>query len=195
MKRKYDSSRRAASAARTRQAIIEATVRMHGKGITALSAVAHEAGVSLPTVNKHFPTREALFGECTRHVAENLDYPLPDELAAIADRAERLHKVVWHVFTLHEKTFGQTWTGYKLEDESPVMASAMAGYEQLTKSLADVLLRDQAAFAEVVRAMLSPLAYRALRVKEGLDFETAVAQTTSALAKILDVSIPVSAHQ
>ena len=143
MKRKYDSSRRLASAAHTRQTIVETAVKLHGQGITSLSVLAAEAGVSLPTVNKHFPTREALFGACTRHVAESLDHPLPETLAAIADPAERLHKVVWHVFALHEATLGQMWTGYKLADESPVLAVALAEYEQLINSLVDVLAGDQ----------------------------------------------------
>jgi len=195
MKRKYDSSRRAENAARTQQAIVEAAVKLHGQGIVALSAVAEEAGVSLPTVNKYFPTREALFTACTRHLTESLEYPLPETLAAIADPAERTHTVVWHVFRLHEQTLGQMWTGYKLEDESRVLAAAVVHYEQIVNSLVDVLLRDQEDFAAVVRAILSPLAYRALRVKEKLDFETAVDQTTHALAKILDVSIPAFARQ
>jgi|FLYN01.1.fsa_nt_gi AcrR family transcriptional regulator len=187
MKRKYDTSRRAESAARTRQAIVEAAVKLHRSGITAMSAVAAEAGVPLPTLNKHFPTREALFGACTRHVAERLTYPLPEALEAIEDRAQRLYAVVWHIFTLHEKMLGYAWTGYKLEDESPTLAGAIADYESLINTLSDVLARDQETLASVIRAMLSPLSYRALRVKEGLDFERAVDQTVRALAKILDI--------
>jgi AcrR family transcriptional regulator len=195
MKRKYDSSRRVASAAHTRQVIVETAVKLHGQGITSFSALAAEAGVSLPTVNKHFPTRESLFGACTRHLAESLDYPSPETLAAIEEPVERLRKVVWHIFSLHEATLGQMWLGYKLENESPTIAAALAEYKQLINSLADVLVRDQDTFVGVVRVMLSLLAYRALRVNEGLDFETAVDQTTRALAKILDVSVPAFAHQ
>jgi hypothetical protein len=55
--------------------------------------------------------------------------------------------------------------------------------------LVDVLLHDHQTFSSVIRAMLSPLAYRVLRCREGLGFETAVEQTASAVAKILDVPL------
>ena len=90
MTRKYSSQRRAESAEHTRQTIVEAAVRLHMQGITTMNAVAEEAGVSLPTVNKYFPTREDLFGACTSHVADSLDYPSPDDLADLRDPGERL---------------------------------------------------------------------------------------------------------
>jgi AcrR family transcriptional regulator len=46
MKRTYNSQRRAANAERTRQAIVEAAVKLHGEGVTTLTAVADAAGVS-----------------------------------------------------------------------------------------------------------------------------------------------------
>ena len=140
MTRQYNSARREAAAAQTQQAIVEAAVKLHGFGITTLSAVADEAGVSLPTVNKYFPTREDLFGACTKHVAESLDYVAPAALAAIQDPLERVYATVRQIMSLHEQTFGQSWTGYTLEDESPVIANAMADYEVLIDTLADVIL-------------------------------------------------------
>ncbi len=190
MKRKYDSSRRAAHATQTQQAIIEATVRLHGQGITTVAAVAEEAGVSLPTVSKYFPTREDLFKACTTHMAQSLRFRRPDELAAIADAGERLSAVVREVYTLHETTFGQSWTGYKLEEESPVMDEAMANYEALVNTFVEALpnLDDgdttRSGFA---RALLNPLAYRALRLKGGLDFEAAVRAATAVLACLLSI--------
>ena len=188
MTRQYNSTRREAAAAQTRQAIVEAAVKLHGLGITTLSAVADEAGVSLPTVNKYFPTREDLFGACTRHVAERLDYVAPDELATIRDPAERIYATVRQIFSLHEQTFGQSWTGYTLEDESPVMAKAMAESEALTDAMADVMFPAQSSqppTKEFVRALLSPLTYRALRLKQGLSFEEVVDQMAFALRHLL----------
>ena len=45
MPRKYDSQRREEAAARTRQAIVDAAVKLHGEGITTVAAVADEAHV------------------------------------------------------------------------------------------------------------------------------------------------------
>lgn len=188
MTRQYNSARREAAAAQTRQAIVDAAVKLHGMGITTLSAVADEADVSLPTVNKYFPTREDLFGACTRHVVEHLDYVAPEELAAIQNPAERIYATVRQIFSLHEQTFGQSWTGYTLEDESPVMAQAMAESEALTNAMADVLFTAQSGqppSKEFVRGLLSALTYRALRLKQGLSFQEIVDQMTFALRQLL----------
>lgn len=192
MTRTYHSRRRAESATHTRQAIVEAAVKLHGKGITTVAAVAEEAGVSLPTVNKYFPTREDLFTACTTHVTANLKYPLPETLKAIQNPGERLRRVVRDVYRLHEETFGQLWTGYKLEDESPVMAQAMANYEGLIATLAETLpyeyaVGDRDAVIRFVQAALSPLTYRALRSKNGLGFEEAVENMIRALAGVLNI--------
>lgn len=192
MTRTYNSRRRAESAMRTRQAIVDAAIKLHGEGITTLAAVAEEAGVSLPTLNKHFPTREDLFDACTTHVAEHLDYPSPEELRAIKNPGERLRRVVQEAYRLNEETFGQSWTGYKLEDESPVLAQAMAQSEGLIAMLAGTLSYDQVASEQdsvtrFVRAALNPLTYRALRLKNGLSFEEAVNHMTLALAGVLNI--------
>jgi AcrR family transcriptional regulator len=186
-KRTYNSRRRAESAERTRQAIVEAAVKMHSQGITTLAAVAEEAGVSLPTVNKYFPTREDLFTACTSHVAATMAYPPIESLAAISDLAERIHQTVREAYQLNEATFGTAWTGYMLEDESPTMARAMQDYEALLNAMADLLLPDGAEPAQqaFVRALISPLTYRALRLKNQLSQEKAVQHSAQALICVL----------
>lgn len=187
MKRTYTSKRRTESAEHTRQAIVEAAVRMHSQGIVTMSAVAEEAGVSLPTVNKYFPTREDLFTACTGHFGSTLDLPSPEALAAIPDRIQRIEQVVAEVFRLHEQSLGVVWTGYKLEDESPVLASAIADQEHFVSSLVDTLPLDAAdARRPFVQALLNPLTYRALRLRNGLDFESAVDYTAQALIGLLE---------
>jgi AcrR family transcriptional regulator len=60
--RPYRSALREQQAQRTRDQILEATVRVMARGIAELSipAVAREAGVSVPTVYRHFATKAAL---------------------------------------------------------------------------------------------------------------------------------------
>ena len=194
MTRKYSSRRREENAQQTRQAIVDAAIKLHGKGITVLSVVAEEAGVSLPTVSKYFPTREDLFTACTGHVAANLEYQSPETFAAIKDPAERLRQVVHEIFRLHEEIAGQSWTGYRLEDESPVLAQAMADYEETIVTLIEVLSFENATddrdiMMRLARAMLHPLTYRALRVKNGVGFEAAVKNMTLALAAVLNIEV------
>lgn len=187
MKRTYTSRRRAESAERTCQAIVEAAVRMHGQGITTLAAVAKEAGVSLPTVNKYFPTREDLFGACTGHFVSTLELPSPEALSAIPDRKQRIEAVVAEVFRLHEVSIGVVWTGYRLEDESPVLAGAIADQEHLVSSMVDLLPLDEgSALRPFVQALLNPLTYRALRVRNGMDYESAVDHMAQTLICLLD---------
>ncbi|MBK9124793.1 MAG: TetR/AcrR family transcriptional regulator [Anaerolineae bacterium] len=187
MKRTYTSRRREESAERTRQAIINAAITMHSQGITTLPAVAEEAGVSLPTVNKHFPTREHLFAACTEHVMTTLDFPSPDTLADIPDRAQRITQLVTEVFRMHEKTFGVSWTGYRLEAESPVLAKVNADYEDFVGQMVDALhITGSDTLRMFARALLNPLTYRALRLRSGLDFDAAVQHTAQALIALLD---------
>ncbi len=61
--RTYVSPLRAEQAEATRKRILEAIVRLVGQGNQEFtySAIAREARVSVPTVHRHFPTRQALF--------------------------------------------------------------------------------------------------------------------------------------
>jgi AcrR family transcriptional regulator len=60
--RAYDSELRAEQAETTRRKILDALVRTMARGVAALSvpAVAREAGVSVPTVYRHFKSKAAL---------------------------------------------------------------------------------------------------------------------------------------
>ena len=194
MARQYNSKRREESAKRTRLSIVEAAVKLHGEGVMTLSAVAEEAGVSLPTVNKYFPTREDLFDACTLHMADQLEVISTDILLAIDDPGERLHRVVQEVYNLHQITFGQSWTGYVLEDESSAMDAAMEDYEGIVATLADTLnfdnsIGDEDEVRRFVRAALSPLTHRALRLKNGLDQADAVEYMAVALAGVLNIKM------
>jgi hypothetical protein len=125
-------------------------------------------------------------------VATSLEVASPETLRAIKDPGKRLRRVVEEAYRLHEEMFGQQWTGYKLEDESPVLAQAVAGMEQNVAALADTLSYDHAAgdpeiAARFVRAALHPLTYRALRLKNGLSFDQAVDNMTLALAGVLNI--------
>lgn len=194
MTRQYNSSRREAVAQQTRQAIVEAAVKLHGEGITVLSAVAEEAGVSLPTLTRYFPTREALFDACTSHVAASLEYTSPETLRAIQNPGERLQCVVQEIFRLHEEVKGQMWTGYKLEDESPILAQALKASEDSITPLIETLpfenaVEDPEALKRFVHAMLHPLTYRALRVKNGLSIDEAIRHMILSLAAVLNIEL------
>lgn len=98
--RRYRSRLRAERADETRARILDATVRVMAAGVADLSvpAVAREAGVSVPTVYRHFGTKRDLLAAVYPHLVERaglheLDAPasmdeLGDAVRAILDRLD-----------------------------------------------------------------------------------------------------------
>jgi AcrR family transcriptional regulator len=72
--RGYRSELREAQAKETRARILDATVRVMSTGLAGLSvpAVAREAGVSVPTVYRHFRTKRDLLAAVYPHLARRL---------------------------------------------------------------------------------------------------------------------------
>ena len=84
-RREYRSALRERQAAETRSRILDATVRVMARGLasTSIPAVAREAGVSVPTVYRHFRTKRDLFAALYPHVVYRgamARLPLPDSL-------------------------------------------------------------------------------------------------------------------
>ena len=69
--RAYGSPLRAQQAEETRERILDATVRVMAAGLASLSipAVAREAGVSVPTIYRHFGTKHELLAAVYPHIA------------------------------------------------------------------------------------------------------------------------------
>jgi AcrR family transcriptional regulator len=89
-RREYQSELRAEQARATRDRILEATLRVMARGIASLSIpeVAREAGVSVPTVYRHFGSKDELLAAVYPHVARRVgldtvpDPVTPDDLRA-----------------------------------------------------------------------------------------------------------------
>lgn len=94
--RTYQSALREAQANKTREQILAGLVRTMASGITEISipAVAKEAGVSVPTVYRYFPTKRALVEALGGYLAAKAGLgqvvarppSSPEELAALARR-------------------------------------------------------------------------------------------------------------
>jgi len=76
-RRAYDNSRRAAQADETARRILDATIDLLGEPEKELSiaAIAAKAGVSAPSVYKHFPNRQAIFEAVQSTIDERLGRP------------------------------------------------------------------------------------------------------------------------
>jgi AcrR family transcriptional regulator len=88
--RTYRSELRAQQTDETRARILDATLRVMARGIASLSipAVAREAGVSVPTVYRHFGTKADLLAELYPHLARRAGFdglPDPASFAEVRD--------------------------------------------------------------------------------------------------------------
>lgn len=93
--RAYRSELRAEQAAETRSRILDAALRVMADGITSLSvpAVAREAGVSVPTVYRHFGTKRALVDAIYPHLSARAGIgPLviPDSVAGYKEMVRNI---------------------------------------------------------------------------------------------------------
>lgn len=73
----YHSPLRQEQMTRTREQILEGLIRIMARGVTELSipAVAREAGVSVPTVYRYFPSKRALVEALGGYVVEKVGRP------------------------------------------------------------------------------------------------------------------------
>jgi AcrR family transcriptional regulator len=145
--RSYNIETRLQQQQSLRQRIVEAAVQMHAaKGglATTYGDIAQAAGVSLPTVHKHFPSADELFRSCTGHVAA-LAPPVPaaDILAApsIEEAARMLVDAVDRVHAHFEP-----WKVWREHEHIQVLADiALRVRKDMTELCAGVLTRHGAA--------------------------------------------------
>jgi AcrR family transcriptional regulator len=182
MVRKYNSSRRKEGAEETRRRILQAALELHGEGITEFEPLARKAGCSVPTVRKHFPTKESLYRDCTRTFAETLEMPDLDALGQIANPVQRLEECVIELCRIHEAMFGYAWFSAHAREGSETLDAEMKGYEGLADAMAEII---QPGVGGVVRGLLDFLTYRALRLSGNLAPEDARTELTSVLRPLV----------
>jgi AcrR family transcriptional regulator len=185
MVRQYDSSRRKKAAEQTRQDILNAALKLHWEGITEFEPLAREAGCSLATLRKHFPSKEDVFGGCTRAFAETLTLPDLASLAAITQPEERIEKNVSELCRMHEAMFGYAWLSAFQRKDSPTLDAEMRGYEGLAEAIAGNIAPAGSAKASLIRGLVDFLTYRALRLSGKLSPEETKGELISTLQKLL----------
>ena len=168
MGRKYNSANRRKAAEKTRQGILRAALKLHWEGITEYEPLAREAGCSVATVRKHFPTRESLFQNCTRTFAESLTLPDLDAIGEITDRQRRIEAAVSELCRIHEAMFGYAWLGAQQRQHSPTLDGEMAAYEGLADAVAALVASEDASKSALIRGLLDFPPSRALRLSGGL---------------------------
>lgn len=181
MHRRYDSSKRKKAAEQTRKDILQAALKLHWQGITGFGPLAVEAGCSLATLRKHFPSKEHLFQNCTRTFAETLEMPDLQALGGIKDKTSRIEGSVSELCRIHEAMFGYAWLGARQRDDSPTLDAVMTSYEGLADAITEIATRENPASRALVRGLLDFLSYRALRLSGRLTPEEAANELISTL--------------
>lgn len=185
MARKYDASRRREAAAKTRQDILQAAMRLHWRGVTEFEPLAHEAGCSVATLRKHFPSKEALFQGCTHAFAATVTLPDPAALAAIGDPVQRLTQSVTELCRFHEVQLGYAWLGAWQRQNSPTLDAVMEAYDRLTDAIARIVTPPGSARAPLIRGLLDFLTYRALRLTGRLTPEDTARELIATLQPLI----------
>ena len=185
MVRKYDASRRKKAAEQTRQDIIQAAMKLHWQGITEFEPLAREAGCSLATLRKYFPSKEALFGNCTQAFANTVTMPDLAALGAISEPDQRIEQSVSELCRMHETMFGYAWLGAQQRENSPTLDAVMNNYEGLADTIAGIITPAGSPKASFLRGMLDFLTYRALRLSGQLSPEKAKEELVTSLQQLV----------
>jgi AcrR family transcriptional regulator len=185
-RRSYDNSRRAAQADETASRIVEATIDLLAEAETELSvsAIASKAGVSAPSVYKHFPNRQAIFEAVQSRINERFGRPAwPKTGDEILQSVPQLHRF----FSNNEQLV-----------RAAVSAPQLRGFWEVTRKRRDdaisKALRDRTgglasahtrAIAAMVVRIVGVESWLELKDVWGLDDDTITNATLDALRAVL----------
>jgi AcrR family transcriptional regulator len=196
--RHYDMTSRTDAVSQTRQRIVDATVKLHGKkGIfgTSWKDIAREAEVAVGTVYKHFPSLEELVPACGELLMQRIEPPSPEDAAKIigdaTDVRERVQRVITTLFAFYDRG------GNHLEaDLRERQLPAVREWEQYLRDMivhflrvalgSDTMLDDRLRLAAAVLDFRSYSAMRAYGLGPHSAAEHATAMITSWLQERRD---------
>jgi AcrR family transcriptional regulator len=185
MVRQYDSSRRRKAAEQTRKDILQAALKLHWEGITGFEPLAREAGCSLATLRKYFPSKESLFQNCTQTFAATLIMPDLEALGALTATSGRIEQSISELCRMHETFFGYAWLGAHQRDSSATLDEVMSGYEGLADAIAGIITPEDSPKAPLIRGLLDFLSYRALRLSGRLSPQQAREELIATLQQLI----------
>ena len=180
--RPYRMHRRAENVDETRLRITEAAVRLHttvGPAATTIAGVAAEAGVTRPTVYRHFPDLDTLFVACSGHWTLRHPAPDPEAWRAIPGLEERARAALRELYGWY-RTVGEDL--YPIHrDVAALPASAQAALRAGNARMAEAIVNGHAGPDRAGRRLraaaghaVNLLTWRSLTLEGGLDDADAV---------------------
>ena len=192
--RKYDMSKRAAAAAKTRRRIIDATRELHteqGIAATSWDDIAARAAVGVGTVYRHFPSLDELIPACGEISMQVVALPDPETapslFAGTDTPAGRIERLVQETFAIYERGAPELHAIRNDPDVHPGIAAEADAIDATLTALVEAALAPLEATQQdraLVRAMVDLNTWEALR-DQGLTPAESVAALSDMLARRL----------
>ncbi len=151
-RRPYTMRKRAQSAARTRQRLVEATFQLHteqGVAATTMQQIAERADVSIGTAYHHFSAYEDAIVACGAYAQEHYRLPGPEVFAAATSTAGRLASLASAYFAFFEG-FPVLEHVRREQALSPVLSDFVGGEEAHRRHMVRLSLGPDGKDKEVV---------------------------------------------
>lgn len=176
--RTYRSRLRADQARETRDRILDATVRVMAGGLasTSIPAVAREAGVSVPTVYRHFRTKGDLLAAVYPHVARRAGIDDGMEPRTLGELREGLRRVFERIDAMDDLARAAMASPGADEVRHATMPSRLARIRRLVDAVAPALpAEDRARLVRLLVIVTSSSSLRVWRDHLGASVDEAVA--------------------
>lgn len=135
-------TKRAGLIDRTRERITQAAVAQHlsvGPSRTSISSIAEAAGVTRPTVYRHFADMDEIFGACMGHWLSTHPHPDPGPWMTIEGFEPRARRVLTDLYRWYGDVGHVLYPIYRDIDSIPPRSRAVA--EAWSDQFADVIVR------------------------------------------------------
>jgi len=139
--RAYNIETRRMQQAELKAGIAAATVELHadkGAIATSYADIARHAGVSLPTVYKHFPTLDELLQGCTSHVIAKAPQFPAEEILAVPDLPAAAESLVAAMEQQH--LYFEPWFAWREDRVLPFLAKVTDGFRKMQSGFLAKLL-------------------------------------------------------
>lgn len=187
-RRRYASSLREEQATATRERILDGFIRTMARGLAEVSipAVAHEAGVSVPTVYRHFRSKRELFAAVGPYASTKAGF-LPDEIPWTLEDEPRLVREIFRRGEALDDTLRAAFAsqlGQQARRE--MMPERLEMHRRsVRRSLPDLSDDDTEHFARVLLILHSSATQRAFKDYLGLGADAAAAHVAWATQTLL----------
>jgi AcrR family transcriptional regulator len=176
--RRYDNSLREEQAEETRGRILDAAIRVIAGGIATASvpAIAREAGVSVPTVYRHFGTKTDLLAAVYPHVARRAGLDRLPDPTSLDDLKERIGLIFERADALDALDRAAMASPAAAAVRSATMPSRLARLRRLTDAVGvDLSAADRERLTRLLAVVTASASLRMWRDHLGASVEQAAA--------------------